>query len=351
MIKQTFSWQEFFSTYWHKEPVIIKQAFKGFVDPLSADELAGFSMEPEVDSRLIFNDESNWKVSHGPFEEKQLTSLPESHWQLVVQAVNHWHDAFAPLLSHFSSLPNWLFDDLMVCYSAMGGGVGPHIDQYDVFILQGEGKRRWKVGAKDVGQYDEVIQDGALRQISGFEPIIDEEVTCGDLLYIPPGFPHCGDTLSASLSYSIGYRSPKQQELLSHFADYVIESSQGLTHLHDPSMQPQVSHHHISESAVDKLTAMLLAQFEDKNNLNHFLGQYLSQSRHHLDIVPPDSPIDLSQLRSDLQQGLTANKVLGLKVLTIENQTDYLYVDGEKFAIRGVSVHFVTALTTNAKLP
>ncbi|MEZ9856402.1 cupin domain-containing protein, partial [Vibrio breoganii] len=104
----------------------------------------------------------------------------------------------------FQALPNWLFDDLMICYSAPEGGVGPHIDQYDVFIIQGQGKRQWKVGAKDVGQYKETVQASALRQIEGFDPIIDETLEPGDILYIPPGFPHEGSTLEPSMSYSIG---------------------------------------------------------------------------------------------------------------------------------------------------
>ncbi|MDK1271116.1 cupin domain-containing protein, partial [Cronobacter sakazakii] len=129
---------EFLETYWQKKPVVLKQAFANFIDPITPDELAGLAMEPEVDSRLVSHKNGKWHASHGPFEH--FDGLGETGWSLLAQAVNHWHAPSAELVRPFRVLPDWRLDDLMISYSVPGGGVGPHIDQYDVFIIQGMGR-------------------------------------------------------------------------------------------------------------------------------------------------------------------------------------------------------------------
>ena len=138
-------WPAFLEKYWQKQPVIIKKAFTNFVDPITPDELAGLAMEPEVDSRLVSHANGLWQASNGPFEH--FDNLGETGWSLLAQAVNHWHAPSAELVRPFRVLPDWRLDDLMISYSVPGGGVGPHIDQYDVFIIQGMGSRRWRGSA------------------------------------------------------------------------------------------------------------------------------------------------------------------------------------------------------------
>jgi ribosomal protein L16 Arg81 hydroxylase len=138
------NWPEFLEKYWQKQPVVLKNAFPNFVDPITPDELAGLAMEPEVDSRLVSHFNGKWQASNGPFEH--FDDLGETGWSLLAQAVNHWHMPAAELVRPFRVLPDWRLDDLMISFSVPGGGVGPHIDQYDVFIIQGMGSRRWRVG-------------------------------------------------------------------------------------------------------------------------------------------------------------------------------------------------------------
>lgn len=138
------NWPEFLEKYWQKQPVVLKNAFPNFVDPITPDELAGLAMEPEVDSRLVSHANGKWQASNGPFEH--FDDLGETGWSLLAQAVNHWHMPAAELVRPFRVLPDWRLDDLMISFSVPGGGVGPHIDQYDVFIIQGMGSRRWRVG-------------------------------------------------------------------------------------------------------------------------------------------------------------------------------------------------------------
>lgn len=173
-------------------------------------------MESEVDSRLVSHQDGKWQVSHGPFES--YDHLGETNWSLLVQAVNHWHEPTAALMRPFRELPDWRIDDLMISFSVPGGGVGPHLDQYDVFIIQGTGRRRWRVGEKL--QMKQHCPHPDLLQVDPFEAIIDEELEPGDILYIPPGFPHEGYALENAMNYSVGFRAPNTRELISGFADF-----------------------------------------------------------------------------------------------------------------------------------
>lgn len=325
--------RSFLAEHWHKKPTVIKAGFADFVDPISPEELAGLTMEEEVDSRFISNQGGQWSALHGPLPESHFESLSESHWQLIVQACNHWHLGAAELIAPFKQLPQWLFDDLMVCYSAPKGGVGPHIDQYDVFIIQGSGKRRWRVGAKDTGQYNESIQASALRQIEGFDAIIDEVLMPGDILYIPPGFPHEGNTIDPSMSYSIGFRSPKEQELLSNFADYVLANDIGDVHLHNPELSPQTNHGEIQASDEKLLTEMLKSALNSPQTIKQFLGEMLSQSRHQLDVIEPEQPLSELELRFHFESHGTLCKVSGLKALYHQDSNEQVFINGEVFNV------------------
>ncbi|EEX91934.1 hypothetical protein VIOR3934_03262 [Vibrio orientalis CIP 102891 = ATCC 33934] len=333
MYQLTFDLKAFLAEHWHKKPTVIKAGFADFIDPISADELAGLAMEEEIDSRFISNKDNQWSATHGPLPESHFESLDESHWQLIVQACNHWHLGSAELVQAFKQLPQWLFDDLMVCFSAPEGGVGPHIDQYDVFIIQGSGKRRWRVGDIDKGQYKESIQAGALRQIEGFESIIDEVLEPGDILYIPPGFPHEGNTLEPSMSYSIGFRSPKEQELLSNFADYVLAHDIGDVHLHNPEQSAQDNNGELLSQDLAKLTDMLKAALNGEKDIQTFMGAMLSQSRHQLDIVEPEEAYSDTEVSEYLQSGGVLRKVSGLRALYHQGYFHSIYINGESFDV------------------
>ncbi len=331
MYQLTFNLSEFLTEHWHQKPAVIKSGFADFVDPISPDELAGLAMEEEVDSRFVSNKDNQWSATHGPLPESHFETLDESHWQLIVQACNHWHLGSAEIVEPFKQLPQWLFDDLMVCFCAPEGGVGPHIDQYDVFIIQGSGKRRWRVGDRDKDQYKESIQAGALKQIEGFDPIIDEILEPGDILYIPPGFPHEGNTIEASMSYSIGFRSPKEQELLSNFADYVLAHDIGDVHLHNRKQSTQVNSGEIKSSDLSNLTAMLAAALSSEKDIQAFMGAILSQSRHQLDIVEQDETCSVEEVSDYLRAGGLLNKVSGLRALYHEHSPCVVYINGEDF--------------------
>ncbi|MBD1558246.1 cupin domain-containing protein [Vibrio sp. S9_S30] len=333
MYQLSFSLEAFLNHYWQKKPTIIKGGFSHFSDPLSPEELAGLTMEEDIDSRFVSNLEDNWVAEHGPFPEEKFANLAETNWSFIVQAANHWHPEAAELVKAFDAMPNWLFDDLMISYSVQGGGVGPHIDQYDVFIIQGLGKRHWRVGALDKGQYQETCRHSALRQIEGFDPIIDDVLEPGDILYIPPGFPHDGYALEPSMSYSVGYRSPKQQELLSNFADYVLAHDMGDHHLHNPAQETQETTGVIQHKDLNQLKAMLKNSLSDEATLDKFIGCLVSQSRHQLDIVAAEEEWTSEQLQHHLQEGGIIERVSGLRAYYHEYAPLTAYINGDVLSV------------------
>ncbi|GAD79392.1 ribosomal protein uL16 3-hydroxylase [Vibrio ezurae] len=329
MYQLTVSLEQFLAEFWQKKPTIIKGGFAHFQDPVSPEELAGLTMEEEVDSRYVSNKNGEWTAEHGPFNEDQYAELDESNWSIIVQAANHWHQGAAQLVEPFKAMPQWLFDDLMISYSVKDGGVGPHIDQYDVFIIQGSGKRHWRVGAKDEGQYVETCRHSALRQIESFDAIIDDILEPGDILYIPPGFPHDGYALEPSMSYSVGFRSPKEQELISNFADYVLANDIGDKHLHKPELSTQNNFGQISSSDLQSLTQMLKASLDDEQCISDFMGCMLSQSRHQLNIITPEPLWQSEEIANHIQTGGIIDKVSGLRALFHEQDPSIAYINGE----------------------
>ncbi|MCL1094826.1 cupin domain-containing protein [Shewanella kaireitica] len=316
----------FLTDYWQKKPLLIRNAFPNFEEIISPDELAGLACEEEISSRVVITKNNDWQICQGPFED--YDKFGDSHWQLLVQALNHWHPDSADFINAFRFIPDWRFDDLMASFATPHGGVGAHIDNYDVFIIQGEGQRHWTVGEK--GQYAAKNNDPTTPLIEGFEPIIDVVLEKGDMLYIPPGYPHQGQTLTTAMSYSIGFRAPSQQELFSGLADGLIDSNTGLkrfTSTSEPSIANQVSLSHQQD-----MMALITDLASDPHSYQTMLGCILSQNRFELDLCEPDVPYTAEMLIEDIEQGAELNRIGGLKLLQLENDSiDRVFINGEAF--------------------
>lgn len=317
------NWPDFIQRYWQKRPVVLKRGFQNFVDPITPDELAGLAMESEVDSRLVSHQDGKWQVSHGPFES--FDHLGETNWSLLVQAVDHWYEPAAALMQPFRALPDWRIDDLMISFSVPGGGVGPHLDQYDVFIIQGIGRRRWRVGEKTPMKQHCPHPD--LLQVDPFNAIIDEELEPGDILYIPPGFPHEGYSLENAMNYSVGFRAPSGRELISGFADHVLEHELGSRRYDDPDIPQREHAADILPEELDKVRAMMLELIDNRDSFREWFGEFISQSRHELDLTPPEPPYQPDEIYDALQQGDALRRLGGLRVVRIGED---IYVNGER---------------------
>ncbi|MCG7783083.1 cupin domain-containing protein [Lelliottia amnigena] len=317
------NWPEFLEKYWQKQPVVLKNAFPNFIDPITPDELAGLAMEPEVDSRLVTHFNNQWQASNGPFEH--FDGLGETDWSLLAQAVNHWHMPSAELVRPFRVLPDWRLDDLMISYSVPGGGVGPHIDQYDVFIIQGMGSRRWRVGDKlPMRQF---CPHPALLHVDPFTPIVDEDLEPGDILYIPPGFPHDGFTHETALNYSVGFRGPNGRDLISSFADYALENDLGGEHYSDPDLTCRAHPGRIEQYELDRLRSMMIEMISQPDDFKKWFGSFVSTPRHELDIAAAEPAYEPEEVLDALMGGETLSRLSGLRVLNIG---DSFFINSEQ---------------------
>lgn len=321
------SQNEFLTKYWQKKPVVIKQGFKNFVDPILPDELAGLAMEEEVESRLVYKKDEKWQAEFGPFE--QYEHLGDKDWSLVVQALDNFSEEAAELIEPFRFLPHWRLDDLMASFATEGGGVGPHVDNYDVFICQGSGKRHWRVG--DNSKQTEVIAHEALLHVEAFEAIIDVELEPGDILYIPPGFPHEGIALEPSMSFSVGFRANSTVSLLSALADHLIDNELGTELLEDADRQAITHSGEITNNDYDSIKNQLNSLLENEDVFKSFVGKFLTNAKHELDLMPSEEPFE----RDEVSQLLTIHSIKrlgGLRAFYFEDTINdgVFYINGEQ---------------------
>jgi 50S ribosomal protein L16 3-hydroxylase len=256
----------FLRDYWQKRPLLIRRAFAGFRNPVAPEDLAGLACEELALSRIAIHEpkRDRWTLRTGPFAEGDFSTLPKTHWTLLVQDVDKWDADVAALLGHFSFLPSWRVDDVMISYAEDGGSVGAHVDQYDVFLLQGLGRRRWEIDTSRCGEksaqgcagscegfaYRDDVELKLLREFTATHDWILEP---GDMLYLPPGMPHHGVALGACMTYSIGMRAPSQADLLGDFVDHLIEGLPEEARYADADLAPARGDGEIDDAAIARV--------------------------------------------------------------------------------------------------
>ncbi len=291
----------FLRDYWQKKPLLIRQAIPGFESPVSPDELAGLSLEDEVESRLVLeHGETPWELRRGPFAEDSYQQLPERDWTLLVQAVDQWVPEVAELIEHFRFLPNWRIDDVMVSFAAPGGGVGPHFDNYDVFLLQAHGQRRWRVGQMCDGD-SAMLAHADLRILADFEQTDEWILEPGDMLYLPPRLAHFGTAEDACMTYSLGFRAPSAAEVLTHFTDFLAQFLPDEERYSDADLKPVEDPFQIQADALERLRTMLSEHMGDERLLLTWFGQFMTEPRYPERVQGPD--IDEQALLDALDDG------------------------------------------------
>ena len=201
---------QFMRSHWQKKPLLVRQAIPGFVPPVARAALFDLAAQDGVESRLVQQVDDVWTLQSGPFNRRALPPLKRPHWTLLVQGVDLHSDPVHALMQQFRFVPDARLDDVMISYASDGGGVGPHFDSYDVFLIQAHGQRRWRIGRqKDLTLRDDV----AMKILAHFEPEEEYVLEPGDMLYLPPGWAHDGIAEGECMTYSVGFRSPKQDEL------------------------------------------------------------------------------------------------------------------------------------------
>lgn len=270
--------EDFLKQYWQKKPVLIRQAFSNYQSPLSAEELGGLACEEGVESRLIMEQggAKPWQLRHGPFVESDLTSLADTHWTLLVQSVDHLIPEIACLLDEFDFIPNWRIDDLMISFAQAQGSVGAHLDNYDVFLLQVEGKRHWHISDDEYTE-DDYMSGTELRLLSNFESKQDWVLEPGDMLYLPPGIAHHGVALDDCLTFSIGFRAPTKKELVSAYTDEWDDSTADAFYA-DPALNLQESPGEIKAEHIQAIQKLMLPVSTDDESFNSWFGCYITEN-------------------------------------------------------------------------
>ena len=210
----------FLRDYWQRQPLLLRAALPDFRDPVTPEELAGLALEAEVDSRIVTRQEGHWHAQPGPFQADSFAL--DGAWTLLVQSVDHYLPSVGALKSLVDFLPSWRFDDVMVSFASAGGGVGPHYDNYDVFLLQGQGSRRWQLGGMCSGE-EPLAPAPGLRVLDAFDTRADYILEPGDVLYVPPGLAHWGTACEPCMTYSLGFRAPRLNDLVSRRVDAALE--------------------------------------------------------------------------------------------------------------------------------
>jgi len=289
--------QQFMRRYWQKKPLLVRQAVPGFAPLLKRPELFALAQQDGVESRLIVREDEDWSLASGPFKPRQLPPLKQPGWTLLVQGVDLHHDAAHQLLQGFRFVPDARLDDLMISWASAGGGVGPHFDSYDVFLLQASGRRRWRIGR----QSDLTLQpDKPLKILQNFEPEQEWVLEPGDLLYLPPEWAHDGVALDdGCMTYSVGFRVPQRAGLAAELVQRLAEDWTDESLYHDPD-QPACAHPAAVPSALtDFAAAALQALLADRKGLQLALGEVLSEPKPLVCFEPPQQPWELGAVVLD----------------------------------------------------
>ena len=271
---------DFYQRYWQREPLVIRAAMPDYVLPVSPDELAGLACMPELESRIVLGrgGDTPWEVRYGPFDETVFATLPDSHWTLLVQAVDHWDPDIAALKRLFPAIPDWRFDDVMLSYAADGGSVGPHVDRYDVFLLQGLGRRRWQLGGRP-GEAAVLRDDTDWSVLAAFEPQAEYVLEPGDALYLPPGVAHWGIADGECVTVSIGFRAPAIGEGIDGYAAHVAARLSPAYRYRDPELPGAGHPGEIDPTIVQQLLEAVRAEFATAEFAAWF-GEFATMPRY-----------------------------------------------------------------------
>jgi 50S ribosomal protein L16 3-hydroxylase len=281
---------QFMKRHWQKKPLLVRKAMPGFTPLLAPGELFALAAREEVESRLVARQGKAWRLQRGPFARRALPPLKQPDWTLLVQGVDLHHAGGHALLHGFSFLPAARLDDLMISYATDGGGVGPHFDSYDVFLLQAQGQRRWRIGR----QADLELQEGVpLKILKNFSAEQDYVLDPGDMLYLPPGYAHDGIAIGECQTYSIGFRAPAQgelaRELLQRIADEAAEDAPARLY-RDPTQPATDSPAAIPAALADFARQALAAALKDPAALARALGEYLTEPKANVWFEPAAAP-------------------------------------------------------------
>jgi 50S ribosomal protein L16 3-hydroxylase len=330
-VLNNISAQTFMREHWHKRLRLIPSAipdFKELVTPADAMQLA---QRKDVESRLVIRSGKTWSLEHGPFKASRWKSLPARDWTLLVQGLNLHVPAADDLLRRFSFLPYARLDDVMISIAAPGGGVGPHFDSYDVFLLQGIGVRRWRLSEQRDLELD---SNAPLKLLKNFKPEQTHDLVSGDMLYLPPHVAHDGVAAQSEgfcTTYSIGFRAPTRQEIVESFTHWLAETTEVDGRFADPDLGATNKPAELPKSYVKQIADAISELAFDRDAIAEFAGCFATDPKPSVIFTPPPDPISRAQFA---KQALAQGVRLDPGTLCSYDATR-LYVNGEAFVLMG----------------
>ena len=313
----------------------MRQALPGLVSDITPDELAGLSCEPDVESRLVTGAGTGpWQLRHGPFDECDFSALPSADWTLLVQDVEKHLPQLAPIITAFNCLPRWRVEDLMISFAAPGGSVGPHIDSYDVFLVQVIGHRHWQIDSSPTDP--QLDPESDLRVLQHFQPTQEWDLAPGDILYLPPGVAHHGVALDDCMTFSIGFRAPSRLELAVGFMRFLHNSEDTEEFYADPDLHiDECNGRQISPSAIIRGRVLLerfLSSIDDRHD--EWFGTLVTENKESLTPDPLDSPYAIEDITSiiDSQRKITRHG-MSLFAYSLRDSGELLFVDGHTYRV------------------
>jgi len=334
----------FLRRFWQKDALLVRNALSGFDGVLSPRDLMSLARRDDVESRLIVRDGARWSLAHGPFRRADFQSLPARDWTLLVQGVNLHHPGADALLRRFAFVPFARLDDLMVSLAAPGGGVGPHFDSYDVFLLQGVGRRRWRYGR----QRDFALRSGLpVKILRRFAPQHDAVLRPGDMLYLPPSFAHDGVAIDPCMTCSIGFRAPATNELAIAFIDWLRDRLELPGRYADPGLRPTREPARIDTAMQRRCATMLNAIKWSRADADRFLGSWLSDPKPSLYFTPPARPASFVAFRA---RARTSGVRLDERTQFLYDAR-HLYVNGDALPWPAAGADALRRLANGRRLP
>ena len=348
--------QQFMRRHWQKKPLLVRQALPGFKPILSRPELFELAAQEEVESRLVVQGATGWRMKSGPFAPRSLPALNKPGWSLLVQGVDMHQAKAHALLQQFRFVPDARMDDLMISYASAGGGVGPHFDSYDVFLLQASGRRRWRIGK----QTDFTLQEGVpLKILQNFVPTEEFVLEAGDMLYLPPRYAHDGvaeDAVAADgkpeacMTYSIGFRAPSQTELagalLQRLAEFGAddEDAAAVPKLYRDPQQPATANPAALPAELTEFARQAVASaLKDPLALACALGEYLTEPK------PSVWFDDASEQPSGAPLFGASNLVLDARTRMMYDE-HHIFINGESYRAKGADAALMRRLADQRQL-
>ncbi|MBD3671081.1 MAG: cupin domain-containing protein [Gammaproteobacteria bacterium] len=328
----------FLRDYWQQKPLLVRQALPGFQGHLSGEELAGLALEEDVESRLVIEQDGErpWQVKHGPLEEADFLNTPDSHWTLLVQEMNRHLPEVAEMFDYFAFLPSWRLDDIMISYADDQGSVGPHVDNYDVFLLQASGTRRWQISNQVIDETD-LIPDIEMRIMQGFEAEQEWLLEPGDMLYLPPRLPHYGVAQGPCITYSIGFRAPTLHQMWSHFIEYLQQLGED-SFYRDPDMAAVDQSGRITPQAQRRVHEMMRSLPLDNETLDEWFGRFITDPVRGVGPEPLSEDITMEQFLAPLHAGESLYRSEETRFAYYLADGDIrMYINGQHWDHKGVS--------------